>query len=128
MRHLLASCLFISTLGLLPASAQSNREQSDARPVEQASAPAASWRVLRTAWTDQDERAFEEFIERIDERDCRTVHECLTSAKSNPLYRASNPTGMFFNADCADLPYLLRAYFAWKNGLPFAYSAYGTPG
>ena len=30
---------------------------------------------------------------------------------------------MFFNADCADLPYMLRAYFAWKNGLPFAYSA-----
>jgi len=127
MRHVLASCLFISTLGLLPASAQSNREQSDARPVQQASAPAASWRVLRTAWTDQDERAFEEFIERIGESDCRTVHECLTSAKSNPLYRASNPTGMFFNADCADLPYLLRAYFAWKNGLPFAYSASVTP-
>ena len=83
--------------------------------------------MLRTAWTDQDERAFEEFIERIGESDCRTVHECLTSAKSNPLYRASNPPGMHFNADCADLPYLLRAYFAWKNGLPFAYSASVTP-
>ncbi len=23
--------------------------------------------------------------------------------------------------DCADLPYILRAYFAWKLGLPFAY-------
>ena len=23
--------------------------------------------------------------------------------------------------DCADFPYLLRAYFAWKNGLPFSY-------
>ena len=34
---------------------------------------------------------------------------------------------MHFNADCADLPYLLRAYFAWKNGLPFAYSASVTP-
>ena len=78
MRHVLASCLFISTLGLLPASAQSNREQSDARPVQQASAPAASWRVLRTAWTDQDERAFEEFIERIGESDCRTTRASQT--------------------------------------------------
>ncbi len=25
--------------------------------------------------------------------------------------------------DCADLPYFLRAYFAWKLGLPFAYRA-----
>jgi hypothetical protein len=25
--------------------------------------------------------------------------------------------------DCADLPYYLRAYFAWKNGLPLAYRA-----
>ncbi|MBX9590746.1 MAG: hypothetical protein K2X43_15665 [Hyphomonadaceae bacterium] len=83
--------------------------------------------MQRTAWTDRDERAFEEFVERIGESDCRTVHECLTAAKSNPLYRASNPPGMHFNADCADLPYLLRAYFAWKNGLPFSYSASVTP-
>lgn len=27
--------------------------------------------------------------------------------------------------DCADLPYLLRAYFAWKLGLPFAYRRCG---
>lgn len=25
--------------------------------------------------------------------------------------------------DCADLPYFLRAYFSWKNGLPFAFRA-----
>ena len=25
--------------------------------------------------------------------------------------------------DCADLPYFLRAYFAWKLGLPIAYRA-----
>jgi len=27
--------------------------------------------------------------------------------------------------DCADLPYTLRAYFAWKAGLPFAFRACG---
>ena len=29
--------------------------------------------------------------------------------------------GINFNADCADLVYMLRAYYAWKNGLPFSY-------
>ena len=47
--------------------------------------------------------------------------------QSNPLYRASNPAGMHFYADCADLPYMLRAYYAWKNGLPFSYSTAVTP-
>ena len=28
---------------------------------------------------------------------------------------------IMFNGDCADLVYKLRAYFAWKNGLPFNY-------
>lgn len=119
-----ACCLIISALSVLPANTQSP-EPANARQME--TGAGTSWRVLHTAWTDQDERGFEEFIERIGESDCRTVHECLTSAESNPLYRATNPPGMFFNADCADLPYLLRAYFAWKNGLPFAYSASVTP-
>lgn len=123
MRRLLACCLFIASLVPSSANAQGIAEAAEAP----GSAATTAWRVLRTAWTEQDERAFEEFIVRIGESDCRTVHECLTSAKSNPLYRASNPPGMHFNADCADLPYLLRAYFAWKNGLPFAYSASVTP-
>jgi hypothetical protein len=132
MRTVLACCLLVMAHWLSPAAAQEKQPPPGAQPTDaktEASGPPAqqTWRVTRTAWTDQDERAFEEFIERIGESDCRTVHECLTSAKSNPLYRASNPLGMHFNADCADLPYLLRAYFAWKNGLPFAYSASVSP-
>ena len=35
---------------------------------------------------------------------------------------------MQFHADCADLPFMLRGYFAWKNGLPFSFSsAVGFP-
>jgi hypothetical protein len=98
---------------------------ADAAP---AKAPAAwQWRILRTAWTERDEKGFEEFVQRVGESGCRTVHACLTSAASNPLYRASNPAGMNFYADCADLPYMLRAYYAWKNGLPFSYSTAVTP-
>ncbi len=110
-----------------PAGPQASPPPSgaDAAP---AKAPAAwQWRILRTAWTERDEKGFEEFVQRIGESGCRTVHACLTSAASNPLYRASNPAGMNFYADCADLPYMLRAYYAWKNGLPFSYSTAVTP-
>jgi hypothetical protein len=38
--------------------------------------------------------------------------------------------GLRLEPDCADLPYFLRAYFAWKLGLPFGYSecSRGTSG
>ncbi len=85
------------------------------------------WRILRASWTERDEKGYEEFVQRIGESGCRNMHACLTDAASNPLYRASNPPGMHFYADCADLPYMLRAYFAWKNGLPFSYSTAVTP-
>ena len=85
------------------------------------------WCILRTSWTDSDEKGFEEFVQRIGESGCRNMHVCLIGAESNPLYRASNPPGMHFYADCADLPHMLRAYYAWKNGLPFSYSTAVIP-
>lgn len=87
----------------------------------------APWRILKAEWSDRDEKGFEEFVQRIGESKCRTFHACLTSAEANPLFAASNPPGMSFYADCADLPYALRAYYAWKNGLPFSYSTTVTP-
>jgi hypothetical protein len=108
--------------GAQPASPQPGADASSAK------APAAwQWRILRTAWNERDEKGFEEFVQRIGESGCRTVHACVTNAASNPLYRASNPPGMNFYADCADLPYMLRAYYAWKNALPFSYSGAVTP-
>jgi HAMP domain-containing protein len=137
MRAALAFCFLATVLAGPPVAAQElpgapapTKVSVNAvpNPASFEMTPAASgelwrWRVLRTAWTEQDERAYEEFVARIGESGCKTVHECLTDARSNPLYRASNPADMRFYADCADLPYMLRAYFAWKNGLPFAYSA-----
>ena len=82
---------------------------------------------MRTTWTERDEKGFEEFVQRIGESGCRNMHTCLVGVQSNPLFRASNPPGMHFYADCADLPYMLRAYYAWKNGLPFSYSVAVTP-
>jgi hypothetical protein len=36
---------------------------------------------------------------------------------------APGPKGLRATPDCADLPYFLRAYFAWKLGLPFGFRA-----
>ncbi|GMV62674.1 MAG: hypothetical protein AMXMBFR74_18420 [Parvibaculum sp.] len=79
------------------------------------------WRITKTEWKESDERAFGEFVTAIGESQCRTFDECLKGPHN--IYRASDPKGMFFYADCADLPYALRAYFAWKNGLPFSYTS-----
>lgn len=96
--------------------------------IEQGSANRSwSWRIVRVKWTEVDEKAYEDFVARIGESGCRSVNACLTGVDSNPMYRASNPPRMYFYADCADLPYMLRAYFAWKNNLPFSYSSAVAP-
>jgi len=79
------------------------------------------WKVTREAWTDQDEALFGEFLRDIGESSCSTSHECLTSPIANPRYHEKNPPGMQFFADCADLPFMLRGYFAWMNGLPYSF-------
>src|ERR1700744_1231056 len=76
-------------------------------------------------WTDADERGYSEFITAIGESGCRTVNSCLHNP-ANP-FRASDPEGIEFRSDCADLPYVLRAYYAWKRGLPFSYVSAVTP-
>jgi hypothetical protein len=76
-------------------------------------------RIRSETWTQADERGYGEFITAIGESGCRTVDGCLHSA-ANP-FRASDPPGVTFRSDCADLPYFLRFYYAWKRGLPFSY-------
>jgi hypothetical protein len=81
--------------------------------------------VRQDHWTEADERGYGEFIASIGESNCRTVDSCLRGT-GNP-FRASDPDGLRFKSDCADLPYYLRAYYAWKRGLPFAYEAAVAP-
>jgi hypothetical protein len=84
-----------------------------------------SWRILRDRWTATDEKAYEDFIRAIGESNCRTTDQCLKHAAN--VYRGSNPRGVNYFADCADLPYTLRGYFAWMNGLPFAFASAVAP-
>ena len=44
------------------------------------------WRVVKTEWTDADEKGFEVFVHRIGESECGSMHECLTSPQSNPAF------------------------------------------
>src|SRR5271168_5355603 len=76
-------------------------------------------RIRADHWTSADERGYGEFIAAIGESGCRTVDGCLHDP-ANP-FRVSDPPGVYFRSDCADLPYFLRFYYAWKRGLPFSY-------
>lgn len=76
-------------------------------------------------WSPDDERDYSRFIAAIGESDCATLNECLHSS-ANP-FAASDPLERKFESDCADLPYVLRFYFAWKRGLPFSYASAVTP-
>lgn len=82
-------------------------------------------RVMRDSWSDADERGYVEFIQAIGNSRCGTIDRCMKSA-ANPFAK-TDPPGVYFSADCADLPYFLRGYYAWKRGLPFSYIAAVSP-
>ena len=79
---------------------------------------------MKTSWSSIDEKNFQNFVQRlgeaVEQRKCRTVAQCLTSPANN--YYHSDPAGLRYYADCADFPYYIRAYFAFKNGLPFSFA------
>src|SRR3569623_489469 len=56
----------------------------------------------------------------------KALHEVLRDRSRNVLFNyldlGEDQMGMVFHPDCADMPYFLRAYFAFKLGLPFGYS------
>jgi formylglycine-generating enzyme required for sulfatase activity len=82
--------------------------------------------VIRSdRWTDADERDYSAFIMAIGRSGCSTVDDCLKGS-GNP-FRDSDASGVRFYSDCAQLPYVLRAYFAWKRGLPFSYESGVAP-
>jgi hypothetical protein len=57
------------------------------------------------------------------------LHQVIRDPKRNVLYNflgaeedgPDSKTAVVLKPDCADLPYFLRAYFAWKLRLPFGY-------
>lgn len=93
------------------------------------------WRI-RTQWTQIAEKRYSKWIETLfrpmeseKNKGWRVLHHVLRNPKRNTLY---NRLGLNEDnqhsrikvkavADCGDTPYMLRAYFAWKHGLPFQF-------
>jgi hypothetical protein len=89
----------------------------------------------RLAWDRATESFYSAFIERLFDAppdksvDFRPLHQALRDPARNFLYNylglreddPANRAAIPATPDCADLPYFLRAYFAWKLGLPFGF-------
>jgi hypothetical protein len=90
-----------------------------------AESPASLYVVRSDHWFEADEEGYRNFIQAIGESDCASLDACLHD-KANP-FLGSDPPGRRFESDCADLPYVLRFYYAWKRGLPFSYAGEVEP-
>ncbi|MBI3700500.1 MAG: hypothetical protein HY242_08665 [Afipia sp.] len=87
---------------------------------------------LRGSWNRATENLYSAWIEKLfdspldDPPSWKALHEVLRDKSRNVLfnYLGLNEDEMkqVFKPDCADMPYFLRAYFAFKMGLPFGYS------
>jgi len=76
-----------------------------------------AWRIIKPHWDDADEAGYSAFVTAIGRSNCITLGECL-AGEANP-YRETDTRR--YSGDCADMAYILRAYYAWKNGLPYSY-------
>lgn len=93
---------------------------------------ALEWQIKNTAWTKAHERSYEEFVATLGKAKkaglCNTTNECIKNPVANPrFYNLNHDRLKDVYADCADLPYILRAYFSWMNHLPFSYPVNLTP-
>jgi hypothetical protein len=84
-----------------------------------------SWPAER-AWTPAVEDDYSRFVTAIGRgivaRRCIHLDDCLNNPAINPLYD-SDEMRLGLMPDCADLPYMLRGYFAFKRHLPFGFVA-----
>jgi hypothetical protein len=91
------------------------------------------WKTLR-GWDSGTETIYSAWINSLfqgcDERSSwPSLHEVTRNRNQNFLYNylslgEDDPDGknsVTMQPDCADNPFFLRAYFAWKLGLPFGY-------
>lgn len=101
------------------------------RPARPRATAKSVWPV-RDAWTHANENLYSAWIEKLfdapleETLSWKALHEVLRDPSRNVLF---NHLGLredeqkhVVRPDCADLPYFLRAYFAFKMGLPFGYA------
>lgn len=106
------------------------RVASKAVPATSERAPESPVWQARWAWERDTEHLFAAFIEQLfshsleDLRSWSSLSELLKNPERNLLYNhlgLDEDTRLDLKPDCADLPYFLRAYFAWKVSLPFGF-------
>ena len=105
---------------ILPARSSATEAETPP-PFPPTANPGAPYVIRYDRWSETDEKDFGNFIAELGESGCNTVDRCLHDPR-NP-FRGTDPPGTVFQSDCADLPYYLRFYFAWKRGLPFSYES-----
>jgi hypothetical protein len=87
---------------------------------------------IRESWNRETENLYSAWIETLfdaplDETlSWPALHDVLRDRSRNLLFNhlglAEDEKNLVIRPDCADLPYFLRAYFAFKLGLPFGYT------
>jgi hypothetical protein len=100
-------------------------------PPQPRAAPGGIW-PLRNTWNRATENLYSAWIEKLFDAPLDAtlswpaLHEVLRDRSRNFLFNhlglREDSMGMILRPDCADLPFFLRAYFAFKMGLPFGYS------
>lgn len=83
---------------------------------------AAAWTVCRDMWSEKDEQIYSKFVEALCDSKYSNLNKFIRDPKANPLY-GKEDNDFDLRPDCADLPYLLRAYVAYKLRLPFRYTS-----
>jgi len=103
----------------------------DTAPPRPSATAGAIWPV-RTSWNRATEDLFSAWIEKLfdapldAEPSWPNLREVLHDRSRNVLFNylglGEDEAKVVISPDCADLVYFLRAYFAYKMGLPFGYS------
>ena len=100
-------------------------------PPRPSATPGSVW-PLRNTWNRATENLYSAWIEKLFDAPLDAapswpaLHEVLRDRSRNFLFNhlglGEDEMGLIIRPDCADLPYFLRAYFAFKMGLPFGYA------
>ncbi len=101
------------------------------RPAPLPTPSGAFWQV-RASWNSTTESLYSAWIEKLfdappdQDLSWKAWHEVLRDRSRNFLFnylgRGEDDAKSALRPDCADFAYFLRAYFAYKMGLPFGYS------
>lgn len=85
-----------------------------------AAAMGAVWEVERS-WDGAEEARYAAWIEKIGAQQWRSLNHAIRNPDFNSLYDKSDHE-LHLYADCGDLPYVLRAYYAYKRRLPYIFN------